>query len=221
MPKRDDQRKTNLIDYIPPAGSPGLPTRNKRGDGSGSFIAWERSAFGFEPQQPVDVDPSDLPNPGYADEYVVSARDPEDAVAAVEPSAIPATVIERQDQEALMANEPSIPADSSADDPLPSFSKKISLREEKDLVEITKSNRNVQGLLYFKKWWYLRRIDVSVKGKLLTGTPIFVRKNAIRVVNDAYSYIIPLHNVDYIRTPDGLGFIESEFEGNVIGEQSV
>lgn len=241
MPKRDDQRKTNLADYIPPAGSPGLLARNKWSGGSGSFIAWDSSSPGFTPQQPVDADPSALPNPGYAEECVVSARDPADAVAALTdsneeaipacgpakedvvlgPSAVAAAITKRQDQEALMANAASIPADSGEGIHHPPRSEIIPWPEEKDLDEITKSNRNVQGLLHFKKWWYLRRIDVSVKGKLLTGIPIFVRKNAIRVVNDAYSYIIPLHNVDFIRTPDGFRSIESEFEGNVIEEQSV
>lgn len=255
MPRCAGQRKTNLIDYIPATGSPGLSADKKWDSGSGGFIAWDSSSFDFTPQQPLgspprhvlpvasdaDADSSDFPKQDCAEEHVVSARDPADAVAAVtdsseeempvcgparevapiEPSASPATIIESQAQGAYMANETSIPADSSVCTPYPSFSEKTPLREDKELDEITKSNRHVQGLLYFKKWWFLRRIDVSVKGTLLTGTPIFIRKNAIRVVNEAYSYIIPLHNVDYFRTPDGLDFIESEFEGNVIGEQSV
>lgn len=246
MPRCADQRKTNLIVYIPPADSPGLSANKKWSNGSGNFIAWDSSASDFTPQQPLesppryvlpdppipqprpdnaasgaDADSSDLLKQDGAEEYVVSARDPAEEGVPVEPSALPATIIERQDHEELMANETSIPADSTVCTPHPCFQKKPPLREEKELDEITISNRNVQGLLCFKKWWYLRRIDVSVKGKLLTGTPIFVRKNAIRVVNEAYSYIIPLHNVDYIRTPDGLDFIESEFEGNVIQEQSV
>lgn len=62
----------------------------------------------------------------------------------------------------------------------------------------------IEGLLHFKKWWYLRKVDVSVNGEMLTGIPIQIRKNALRVINDDDSYFIPMRNVDYIRTPDGL-----------------
>ena len=51
-----------------------------------------------------------------------------------------------------------------------------------------------------------------MEGKLLTGIPMMIRKNAMRVMNEHHSYIIPMDNVDYIRTPDGLQWIESEFE---------
>lgn len=61
-----------------------------------------------------------------------------------------------------------------------------------------------RGLYRYRKWWELNEVDIRVCGDLLTGTPIFTDCNTLRVVNDAYSYFIPLEKVDYIRTNDGL-----------------
>ena len=60
------------------------------------------------------------------------------------------------------------------------------------------------GLLHYRKWWERNEIDLSVYGKLITGTPIFVEENTLRVINSKYSYFIPLEKIDYIRTTDGL-----------------
>lgn len=61
------------------------------------------------------------------------------------------------------------------------------------------------GLLNYRKWWELVEVDISVYGKLITGVPIFIEENTIRVVNNKHSYFISLEKVDYIRTSDGLG----------------
>lgn len=61
-----------------------------------------------------------------------------------------------------------------------------------------------RGLYRYRKWWKLSEVDIRVCGDLLTGTPIFTDSNTLRVVNDVYSYFIPLEKVDYIRTRDGL-----------------
>lgn len=60
------------------------------------------------------------------------------------------------------------------------------------------------GLLHYRKWWERTNVVISIKGKLITGMPIFVEENTLRVINKEYSYFIPLENVDYIRTTDGL-----------------
>jgi len=60
------------------------------------------------------------------------------------------------------------------------------------------------GLLHYRKWWERNEIDLSVCGKLITGTPIFVEEDTLRVINSKYSYFIPLEKIDYIRTTDGL-----------------
>jgi hypothetical protein len=60
------------------------------------------------------------------------------------------------------------------------------------------------GLLNYRKWWELIEVDISVYGKLITGIPIFIEEDTLRVINDDYSYFIPLGKVDYIRTTDGL-----------------
>ncbi|MCC8121979.1 MAG: hypothetical protein LIO58_00325 [Oscillospiraceae bacterium] len=62
-----------------------------------------------------------------------------------------------------------------------------------------------EGLLHYKKWWYRRDVDVVVRGEKLSGTPIFIHNNTIRLVNPSYSYFIPLSHIDYIRTNDGSG----------------
>lgn len=63
-----------------------------------------------------------------------------------------------------------------------------------------------RGLLYFRKWWELSKADISVGGELLTGIPVFISGDSLRLVNDNYSYFIPLEKIEYIRTTDGLRF---------------
>ena len=60
------------------------------------------------------------------------------------------------------------------------------------------------GLLHYRKWWERDQVDISVCGVLISGTPIFVEEDTLRVVNSKYSYFIPLEKIDYIRTSDGL-----------------
>jgi len=60
------------------------------------------------------------------------------------------------------------------------------------------------GLLHYRKWWERNEVDISVCGKLISGTPIFIEENTLRVVNRQYSYFIPLEKIDFIRTTDGL-----------------
>lgn len=83
---------------------------------------------------------------------------------------------------------------------------------EPDPDAATRADPQARGLLYYKKWWFHRRVDISVNETLLTGTPIFIRESTLRVVNDDCSYIIPMRNVDYIRTPDGLRAAHAHFE---------
>ena len=60
------------------------------------------------------------------------------------------------------------------------------------------------GLLHYRKWWERNEVDISVCGKLISGTPIFIEENTLRVVNRQHSYFIPLEKIDFIRTTDGL-----------------
>ena len=60
------------------------------------------------------------------------------------------------------------------------------------------------GLLHYRKWWERNEVDISVCGKLISGTPIFIEENTLRVVNRQYSYFIPMEKIDFIRTTDGL-----------------
>jgi len=60
------------------------------------------------------------------------------------------------------------------------------------------------GLLHYQKWWFRSAVDVSINGEKLSGTPIFVHDDTIRMVNDDHSYFVPLTKIDYIRTTDGL-----------------
>ena len=60
------------------------------------------------------------------------------------------------------------------------------------------------GLLHYRQWWERNEVDISICGKLVSGTPIFLEENTLRVVNCKYSYFIPLEKIDYIRTTDGL-----------------
>lgn len=82
-----------------------------------------------------------------------------------------------------------------------------------NLSDSEETDPNIKGLLHFKKWWQFRDVGVSVNGVLVTGTPIQLQKRTLRVVNDQYSYFIPMKNVDFIRTPDGLEMSYLEFEG--------
>lgn len=63
---------------------------------------------------------------------------------------------------------------------------------------------NHHGLLHFRQWWERVEADISVFGTLISGIPIFVENNTLRVINDHYSYFIPIEKIDYIRTTDGL-----------------
>jgi len=60
------------------------------------------------------------------------------------------------------------------------------------------------GLLHYRKWWERNEVDVSVCGKLISGTPIFIEENTLRLINSKYSYFVPLEKIDFIRTTDGL-----------------
>lgn len=60
------------------------------------------------------------------------------------------------------------------------------------------------GLLEYKKWWWLRPVEVSIYGEILNGTPIFIRNGTIRLINENDSYFIPLNKITYIKTVDGL-----------------
>lgn len=66
----------------------------------------------------------------------------------------------------------------------------------------THTDRN--GLLHYRKWWERVDVDILVNGKLISGIPIFIEEDTLRVINNDYSYFIPLEKVDYIRTTDGL-----------------
>jgi len=60
------------------------------------------------------------------------------------------------------------------------------------------------GLLHYRKWWERNPVDISVCGRFISGTPIFIEENTLRVINSQYSYFVPLEKIDYIRTTDGL-----------------
>lgn len=60
------------------------------------------------------------------------------------------------------------------------------------------------GLLHFKEWWELVGVNICVNGEQISGIPMSITENAIRVIDNDYSYFIPLEKVDYIRTNDGL-----------------
>ena len=70
-----------------------------------------------------------------------------------------------------------------------------------------------RGLLYYRKWWELSEVDICVGGSLLTGIPVFMYENTLRVVNEEHSYFIPLEKIDYIQTTDGLQFDVSKSVG--------
>ena len=72
------------------------------------------------------------------------------------------------------------------------------------VLRIKKRPRQPRGLLAYKKWWFRRQVGICVRGKLLCGMPVYLCENTLRVINQAHSYFIPLANVDYIQTADGL-----------------
>lgn len=84
--------------------------------------------------------------------------------------------------------------------------------EEQPRIIVTPDlDEELKGLLHYKKWWFMREVGISVNGQMLTGTPILMHERTLRVVNDDYSYFIPMRNIDYIRTPDGLSMLLTEF----------
>lgn len=85
--------------------------------------------------------------------------------------------------------------------------------QAKESGALAEPDTSTHGLLNYKKWWHLREVDLSVRGELLTGIPIYVHQDTLRVVNDEFSYFIPMTHVDYIRTPDGLSAARTEFDG--------
>jgi len=60
------------------------------------------------------------------------------------------------------------------------------------------------GLLHYRKWWEQNEVDICVCGKLISGIPIFIEENTLRLINSRHSYFVPLEKIDYIRTTDGL-----------------
>ena len=70
--------------------------------------------------------------------------------------------------------------------------------------EIGKAEPCAEGLLRYKKWWFIREVNLCVEGDMLTGVPIFLYDDTLRVINEDCSYFIPMRKVSYIRTPDGL-----------------
>jgi len=61
-----------------------------------------------------------------------------------------------------------------------------------------------QGLLCYQSHWYLTDVDVKVRGELLCGIPIGLKGNTLCLINKQHRYFIPLGNVEYIRTAEGL-----------------
>lgn len=70
-----------------------------------------------------------------------------------------------------------------------------------------------EGLLYYQKFWYLNDVEISVRGEILCGTTLEFHENTLRLISDTHSYYIPLRQVDYIKTSDGLqtSFIDGRF----------
>jgi|GEM_PF-2927182 len=68
----------------------------------------------------------------------------------------------------------------------------------------TKSCNSACGLLHFREWWELVGVNIYVGGRQISGVPIFVEEDTLRVIDNDYSYFIPLGKVDFIRTNDGL-----------------
>ena len=81
------------------------------------------------------------------------------------------------------------------------YAQKERAREEQ---KASSGRDKLYGLLCYRKWWERSEVDISVCGQFITGTPIFIEENTLRVVNRDYSYFIPLEKIDYIRTTDGL-----------------
>lgn len=84
----------------------------------------------------------------------------------------------------------------------------ITYSEIKKLIDDTIakncSKDDLLGLLHYRNFWELVEVEMLVNGKLITGIPVFIEENTFRVINDKHSYFIPIKNVDYIRTNDGL-----------------
>lgn len=78
------------------------------------------------------------------------------------------------------------------------------LHENQHDRQLLEEGLHGRGLLHYRKWWELSDVDIFINGDKITGIPIFAEKNTLRVINDGYSYFIPLEKVDYIRTTDGL-----------------
>ena len=60
-----------------------------------------------------------------------------------------------------------------------------------------------EGLMRFEKWWYRRSVEVRAGGETILGTPIIIEGGVMRLINEGYSYFVPLGKVDFIRTRDG------------------
>lgn len=69
------------------------------------------------------------------------------------------------------------------------------------------------GLLSYEKWWFLNDVDIHVGGTLLSGMPISLHGDTLRMINDTYSYFIPLCQIEYIRTLDGLSNLDTLWQG--------
>lgn len=77
---------------------------------------------------------------------------------------------------------------------------------EHNLIEEPKEEPKEEpcGLLRFQQCWERVEVDISVGGQVITGTPIFIEGDAIRVINALHSYFIPLNKIAFIRIPNGL-----------------
>ncbi|MCL2433518.1 MAG: hypothetical protein FWD16_03250 [Clostridia bacterium] len=60
------------------------------------------------------------------------------------------------------------------------------------------------GLLHYEKWWFQQKAALLIGDELIEGTPVFLRDNTLRVINDSHSYFIPLEHIKFIRTCNGL-----------------
>jgi len=75
---------------------------------------------------------------------------------------------------------------------------------------------NGEGLLCHQGHWYLSDVGVKVRNELLSGMPIGLKGNTLCLINKEHRYFIPLRNIDYIRTFEGL---ESSFESGLDGKE--
>lgn len=141
-----------------------------------------------EPNAPPCATQTHLPKGGSQRQYTEEAP-----VASGDPSCLP-----------LDGPMPDREADGCATLPSPP--------EIDETNDMTEPGSDAQGLLQYEKWWYLREVDISVRGEMLTGIPIFVKQDTLRVINGPFSYFIPMARIDYIRTPDGLCALRTEFD---------